>query len=329
MHGLYPTIRNFVNQDQIREMNPLYYYDWTMVHSGQFPLWDRYVMLGMPHFSDFQSAVLSLPTLVSYLFPVNMAYLVIVVLSSLIAGSGAYVFARCLRLSPISALFAAVAYEFCGALVGWGPWPLGTTNSYTGWILAFGYLILTESTHRIRNTALLAVTIAFVIYAGHPESYLTVGFTSSLVLGLVAVLEVRRHQRSIIWVGRALIWQLQAIILGLLLSAPLILPGLEAITNGNGKTSSSYFGLPLGYLWGLLAQGYHGYPFTSSLTIGPVNYYESACYVGPLVVALAVVAVISRGGLSATYPLAAAVIAWLAIVFDFGPIQALINAVPH
>ena len=329
MHGLYPTIKNAINQDQIRQMNPWLYYDWTTVHSGQFPLWDRYVMLGMPHFADFQSAVLSLPTLVSYLFPVNQAYLVVVVFTSLLAGGGAYLFARCLGVSSLPAVFAAVAFEFSGTVLGWTGWPLATTNAYTGWMLTFGYLILTGARHRLRNSICLGATIAFTVYAGHPESYVTIGFTCVLILGLVAILEVRRHRLSLSQVRVALLWLLQAAVLGILLSAPLLLPGLQSIANGNGKILSGYYGIPIEYLWGLLTQGYHGYPFTTSVSIGPVNYYESACYVGPLVIALALLAMWSRPVSSATYALGAAGLAWLAIVFEFGPVQWLINAVPH
>ncbi len=63
--------------------------------------------------------------------------------------------------------------------------------------------------------------------------------------------------------------------------------------------------------------------------IGPVDYYESACYVGPLVLALAFLAVLSRPRAGYVYGLAAAAVAWLVIIFDFGPVQTLVNAVPH
>src|SRR5579863_8243364 len=59
--SIYPGIHNGAISDQGQQFSPWFYLNWVTVHAGQFPLWNRYALLGMPQFLNFQSAPLSLP----------------------------------------------------------------------------------------------------------------------------------------------------------------------------------------------------------------------------------------------------------------------------
>ena len=71
---------------------------WTQVHQGHLPLWNPYSVLGMPLAFNWESAPLSLPALIGYLFPVRLAYTAHIVVTLVVAGTGVYVLGKVLRL---------------------------------------------------------------------------------------------------------------------------------------------------------------------------------------------------------------------------------------
>src|SRR5487761_2105209 len=77
---------NSINGDQITQSIPWANENWTLVHHGQLPLWNDLSATGMPQMFNFESATLALPSLVSYLVPLSVAFLVIVLMKLLICG---------------------------------------------------------------------------------------------------------------------------------------------------------------------------------------------------------------------------------------------------
>src|SRR5487761_898711 len=108
--GVFHAIHSPFNGDAVSQMIAWNTLDWQMIHHGQFPLWNQYSALGMPQFLNFESSVLSLPDLVSYLFPLTAAFWAVVVTKLVIAGTGVYLLGRVLRMTPVGALFSAVTF---------------------------------------------------------------------------------------------------------------------------------------------------------------------------------------------------------------------------
>jgi hypothetical protein len=77
------------------------------------------------------------------------------------------------------------------------------------------------------------------------------------------------------------------------LSAPLLLPGVQVVGRANRSNILGY-PLPRSSILNVLFASYHGLPMTSSHWFGPVNYFETAAYVGVVVVVLAGLAVVGR-----------------------------------
>ncbi len=94
---------NHLNSDVVSQMNAWNLLNWQQVHAGHFPLWNDLSLLGLPQFLNFESAVLSMPSLVSYAVPLRLAFITAVLMKLLICGLGAYVLARVLRLGPLGA----------------------------------------------------------------------------------------------------------------------------------------------------------------------------------------------------------------------------------
>ena len=136
--------------DQIQQFVPWTSLAWHQVHSGHLPLWDPYNVLGMPLAFNWQSGVFSIPALVGYLFPVSFAYTAVVLTKLIIAGTGAYVLCRVLRLGPLAAAFGGTAFELSGPMIVHAGWPHTSVTCWAGWILAAGIGLLRQS-HHLRN----------------------------------------------------------------------------------------------------------------------------------------------------------------------------------
>jgi hypothetical protein len=290
-NGLHGVVHTQSNGDAVSQMVTWNALDWRLVHSGHFPLWNDYSVLGMPQFLNFESSVLSLPDLLSYAVPLRFAFLVVVFVKLLLAGGGTYLACRVLGLRPVAALFGSASYMLSGAFVNWVTWPLSDVFAWSGFILAF--LVLAYRSPRWRYVVLLALSVAFSILGGFPEAnvMMVLGFG---VLGLGAGI-TGLLLRGRLSVGGAL-RGLGGSVLGVLLASPLWLPGLQVIALSHRTHDTKYVGLPTKTFAMLFTQGFYGLPTgppgTAGFGLKSWNYYETASYVGVLCVVLALVAVI-------------------------------------
>lgn len=328
--GVYSVVHAVTNGDAVSQMVAWNDLSWRMVHAGQFPLWNQFSGLGMPQFLNFESSVLSLPDLVSYLVPVRFAFLVVVFVKLLIAGTGAYAVARVLRCRPIAATFAGVSFMLAGAFASWLTWPLSDVFAWSGWILAFGLLCLRES-GRFRHVVGLAVAVAFSIYGGFPEANVMFGLGIAAVVLGAGIVAIATHRRvAAAGVARAM----AGVCLGGALSAPLWLPGLQVISVSHRESEGSYVGLPTRAMALLFSQGYYGLPTGPHpvFQLPQFRYYEAVAYVGVIAVVLAIVAI----GTSIRRPIVAgltlALLISIALTYQpvaFHPLQSLVNSLPY
>ncbi len=102
--------------DQISQFIPWSTLAWKQVHQGHLPLWNPYSALGTPLAFNWQSATFSIPALVGYVFPLSLAYTVQVLTTLAVAGTGAYVFARTLKLGVLAGALAGTVFELSGSV---------------------------------------------------------------------------------------------------------------------------------------------------------------------------------------------------------------------
>jgi hypothetical protein len=189
--------------------------------SGQVPLWDPYLFLGVPFLANPQTAVLYPPSWLFLVGPVQTAYAVQLVLHAFLAAFFTYLLARqAFGVQPLAAAIGGVAYAFGGFAVG----QVGHLNqiSAAAWLpavlLAYDRF---AATRRIQWVALGALALAMQLLAGHPqETYMTL-----IVLGIFgAVSAPWRSRRQLAWcaIGGAFMC-----LLGADLAAAQLLPTLE------------------------------------------------------------------------------------------------------
>ena len=284
--------------DQISLFIPWTNLVWTQVHHGHLPLWNPYSALGMPLAFNWESAPLSLPVMIGYLFPVRLAYTVQVIVTLVTAGTGVYVFGKVLRLGILGCVTAAIAFELSGPFIGLLGWPLSSVTGWGGWLLAAVALILRgdNGDKRARAIVLFAVVFAFSIYAGDPEGVLLLGASAAIFAAAMLL-----HRAPALGgsgpVIRPVLDLGLSVIAGSALAAPLILPGLEFAKGSNRSAVGPALapkGLPPKELLHLIFQGFDGLPLVHSEWFG-VSAYEMTCaYVGVTVLVLAATALVVR-----------------------------------
>ncbi len=265
--------------DQILQMIPWTQLAWTQVHQGHLPLWNSYSALGTPLAFNWQSATFSVPMLIAYLVPLRFAFTAQVLVTLVVAGTGAYVVARIVKMDVLACALAGTVFELSGAFVFWLGWPIGSVLSWSGWLFAAVLLIL-RGRSRWRNIVFFAVALACAVYAGQPDA---------LTLLLLAVLVFSVSLLVLRWPvlggsGPVLMPFIDLVIAGLAgsaLAAPLILPGYQvastAIRTFQGSTFKRQVAWPVGDIGHFVFEGLNGIPTDFS----PI-------YLGAIVVVLAV-----------------------------------------
>jgi hypothetical protein len=189
--------------------------------SGQIPLWNQDLFLGVPFLANPQTAVLYPPSWLFMLGPVHVVYTAQLVIHGFLAASFTYLLARrAFGVLPLAAAVGGLAYAFGGFAVG----QVGHLNqlSAAAWLpavlLAYDRFQVTRSPRWI---ALGALALTLQLLAGHPqETYMTL-----IVLALFGIVSAPwRRPVQLVYVafGGVLMCAL-----GAALAAAQLLPTLE------------------------------------------------------------------------------------------------------
>ena len=322
------VVHNPKTSDQIQLFIPWTALAWTQVHQGHLPLWNPYSVLGMPLAFNWESAPFGLPALVGYLVPLRYAYTVGVLVTLIIAGTGVYVLGRVMNLGVLGCAMAATVYELSGRFMVTLGWSLGSVMSWAGWLFAFSILIV-RGRHRLRDTTLLAVTLALMVYAGYPEG--VVLLVVALMVFLVVLLGMRAHRLGGSGAALGPIRDIMiAGIAGAALSAPLLLPGLQvaAKSKRNGQLGAGIQTLSPRYFVNFIVQGFDGLPWHGSSYFGPHTAGSTLIYLGVIAVVMAMVAVGVRWRRPEVLAFAVAAVVTTALVF-VTPLASLIDHLPN
>jgi hypothetical protein len=327
-----PAPHNSQTSDLIREMIPWTTLAWTQVHSGILPLWNPYSGLGGPLAFNWQSAAFSLPALVGYLFPVRLDFTVQVLITMFIAGTGAYVLARVMRLGVLGAAMAATAFELSGSFMTVLGWPIASVMSWAGWLFLLIILIVRGGSRR-RHTILFGVVVALAIYAGEPDT-LSVLIVAMAVFVLV-LLVVRARRLGAKSVARPAVGLALGSTIGLGLSAPLLLPAAQ-LTVGSIRTTGHHPGYPLYEMLHLLFQTFNGSALAGAGFVAGtgdrfdaegLGYIATAAYIGVIAVALALVGVARRRRQPAVLGFGVVVVVSACLVY-LPPLVSVLNDLP-
>ncbi len=324
-HGV--VVHNLQAGDQIDAIIPWSRLAWTQVHQGHLPLWNPYTALGLPLAFNWQTAAFSVPALIGYLFPVDLAFSVQVVVTLVIAGTGVYVLGRVLRLSVLACTFAGTVFELSGPMVGWLGWPHGAVLSWAGWLFAAAILVVLRGGHRSRHIAFFALVLAALIYAGQPEIVILLGL--ALVVFVVVFVALRTLRLGGSGPIRRPILDLGvATVAGAALGAPLLWPGLPVLSASLHQTQGGHRALPVHDFAHLFTQSFDGLPVAGNQWFGSSFYTETAAYVGVISLVLAFTAVAVRWRRPEVISFGVVAVAMACVAFVPG-LDSLLDRVPR
>lgn len=317
------SVHNAVNADQTSEVLPWITQAWEQVHHGHLPLWNRYEGLGMPLAFNWGSGAFSLPALVSYLTPVRVIYWVQIIVSLVVGGTGAYFFARVLRLRPLAAAFAATTWVFSGPFFGYLGLPDTSVMSWAGWQFAAAVLVI-RGERRLLAILLLAVSFAFSLLAGNAQIEVVIALPLAVFV-LVVLVQPRHGKRGPI--VRPVVDLAVASVAGAALAAPLALPGLQLASHSVRSTTYYSSAFPLNQVYGIVFQSFWGLPIPGSFLDGQGYYVEAWFWVGAIALGLSVAAVGVRWRRPEVSGLAAAAVVALAVSI-VEPMERALNSLP-
>lgn len=276
----------------------LQFYPWRQlaveqIRSGHWPLWNPYLGAGTPLAANLQTAAFYPLNALFLLMPVERAFGWELALHVMLAGLFAYYLGRALGMDRFGALITGLTYGMGGYLVA--RWVFPSMVYAIAWLPLL--LALTEKivsrprvkAHTWRYTALLALTIALQLLAGHAQT----SFYSLLIMATFALWRAYQERRNGIvrsaWpVTPALLW-------GLALAAIQLLPTAELTAHSQraGTLSDLQFAQELSFwpwrLITLLAPDFFGNPARGEYWAYG-TYWEEAAFVGVLPLLLAVLA---------------------------------------
>jgi len=184
MAMLYPIWTNPVSagEDDVVYYFPLRKMVGESLRRGRLPLYNPREATGMVLMADPQSAVMYPPTWLFAVLADKLAYSLSVFAAFSLAGGGAYVYLRRLRLMRPAAMFGAAAFMFCGFMVGhrvhlamihtacWLPWGL--------------WCIERAGVRPLRAFSWMTAIVFLAIAAGHWPTLVHVGIIWAAYLAL-------------------------------------------------------------------------------------------------------------------------------------------------
>lgn len=298
--ALWPVLRpdasfapGLPGQDGRTQWYPWRVYAYDSLKHGVLPLWNPYVLCGVPFVGDFQSALFYPPNLLFAWQPVGVAARVSVLFHIWLAMVFAYLLIRFYKVERIGCAVGGILFGLCAAQllrVPAGHWGVSTSIPWLALTL-----LCVEWTMRWPGRVPLvigAVAVAMQILAGVPQYV----FISAVAAGTLALL--RGFGEGLSWRARSVRWGAVAgmFLLGACVGAIQLLPGLEAAMNGARRLPMrrewiEQFSLGPENLGTLFVPGLFGGAH-QSVYWGRFLYWEMNAYVGIIGLTLAAVAVL-------------------------------------
>ncbi len=203
-------------EDDVVYYFPLRYLVGQSLRAGQWPAWNPHEQCGMGLFADPQSAVLYPPTWLFAATEAKLAYSLNVFIAFALAGAGAYLYLRRVKLTVAAAVFGATAFQYCGFMVGHR---VHLSVIGTAAMLGFGlWAIEALRTSPRRAVTALPAIVFLALTAGHWPTFVNL----ALIWGVYLLVRGRPFKRCVLLTGLG-------VMVGLLLAAPQIEASFELL----------------------------------------------------------------------------------------------------
>lgn len=213
------------------------YYPWYAFLSdaaqrGDSVLWSPYEGFGKPFLALWRSRCFSPFSVPFYLWPLDQALRLSVLLKFLMAGLAAFYMARRLGFALPLSTFVAVTFQLSAQMIIYRVEPLGDVLPWLPFLVVFGERL---ALGQLRMWPLGAITLSLMLAGGEPAAVLSIVAVVALYLALRIIV----GRRSIGELPRAMALFLVAAVVALGLAAVQLVPHLEFLREAAPANASS------------------------------------------------------------------------------------------
>ncbi len=248
-------------------------YQWRILvinslKQGEFPFWTQSYLSGVPLFANFQNSLFNVTNLPFFIFKNNgVSWTIMVLFQLIISLLATYFCLKSLKFEKLSSVVGSIVYSFSLFNLVWLEYGIHT---YVAAFLPL-FIICIEKyfqKKQPRYLIYLSFLIAFQFYGGYPQYSI---FSLLFIFLYYLFVHSRNNLKSIVSFSFS-------IILGLLLTLPLLLPGYEliklSIRNIDITSQSQTMGfIPVQNLFTLPIPNYWGNPTTNDYY--GLDYYDN------------------------------------------------------
>lgn len=172
--------------DHLEQHYPWAHLLWTSLRHGEIPFWTPLIQCGFPIAAEGQIGVFYLPNIaLNLLLPFHWAYSYTHVVHYLVAGWGAYAYARQMKLIPLAAFMASFVYLF-GTSYG-GAYYNVTSLKVLAW---FPWMLFCFERFICKRKIKLLLGFAFLVSLSVLAGYLQVAIFELLILSVYIILRL-------------------------------------------------------------------------------------------------------------------------------------------
>lgn len=221
---------------------------------GQFPFWTDKYLLGVPLFANFQNSLINLTNIPFFLTSNNsLAWTWMLFFQLLFSLFSSYFCLRVFKFKKISSIIGSLTFSISLFSIVWLEYGIHT---YVAAFLPLLFVCVEKysQSHKVKYLVFLSLLVALQFYGGYPQY----SIFSLVIISLYYIFFVK--QEKISKYGKYFIF----ISLGLLLCAPLLIPGYELTNRSIRDIDTTAQDQTLGFL-----------PLRNLLTLPIPNFWGS------------------------------------------------------
>lgn len=205
---------------------PVIRYVVTSVTSGQFPLWNPFILCGSPQAAISSPGLFYPPNWLFLMVPFGYGLSLAMLFHQWLFGTCTYLFLRLTTGCAYASLFGGAAALLCGYMFGCAQcYTLGATFAWTP--LALSLIRMSTKDEPMRYLSLFALVLGLQILAGRPEIFLGAGLVYVCYALMIASVEEKSQSISLSFGIKWLLSFALALTGGVAIASPALLPLLE------------------------------------------------------------------------------------------------------
>lgn len=322
------VVSNTLRSDVVDQILPAWKFFQDQVQQGIFPLWNPFMAQGQPFLPLVHFSLLFPPvTILLLLFPLSLAFSLLIVFKLFAMGFFTYLFLRTVKLQFWPSISGALVYMLCGFNMVWLMWPHTLVAAVAPLLFLVAENLFKKPT--LRNAAHIALIVALMIFAGFPS--VAGYFFYAVWLYFLARCITSPLRKNI----RAFLRRIGLLALGFILGASLcaiqLLPTFEYFDfiDISYRSAQSMSALPLTHFIQIFLPNFYGNPAFHNWH-GELNYNETTGYIGLLPLFFLLISFFAGLLKKQMKPLFFSLLALLclAVVFNIGPFLYLLHFLP-